>query len=186
MHSDSGWGFLNQDHGVTMENSVNTKSIEQWIESFDQETREQRRVAAIDFFKARAADYAQNFLSFRGVEWTVVYQLLAGFALLGAAFTQVPDGIKHLCWARAGFTGLASTMFFAWLFLAWQLQRRLHWIRKMQNAYFDSVRRSLLEIPIPSVTDDASPKFVRWYAFAVQLCVAVATYISITVYILSS
>lgn len=169
-----------------MENRAGTKSIEQWLESFDQETREQRRAVAIDFFKVRAADYAQNFFSLRGVEWTVVYQLLAGFALLGAAFTQMPNGIKNLHWARFGFIGLASTIFFAWIFLAWQLQRRLHWTRKMQNAYFDSIQKSLLEIPAPLISDDARPKFIRWYAFAVQLCVVIATYISIMVYILSS
>jgi hypothetical protein len=164
-----------------MEDEVTGNSIEQWVESFEGEERERRRASAIDLFNIRAKDYSENFFSLRGIEWTVVYQLLAGLALIGGAYTQMPGDLKEEILARIGFFALATISFIGWVFLAWQIQRRLHWTRAMQDAYLDGIQKSLLGVPRP--LGPPNPRFPRWYAFVVQFCIALAVYVAIAAYI---
>ena len=141
-----------------------------------------------ELYRLRAEEYERSFYSLRGVEWQVAFQIYAGYAGVAAGFFSL-RGFERITLAETTLATvsllLLVLLFGVGLFCQFQIQRRLHFTRTMQNAYLKSIHQVLApELSIPAGT--IVPGFQRWWAFRPLQIVNVAITIAIATSIIAA
>lgn len=139
-----------------------------------------------ELYRLRAEDFERNFLSFRSVEWQLAFQTYAGYAMVGAGLVAINSSKSDELFPptpSAIALVMLAMIFWASVFCQFQIQRRLHFTRTMQNTYLDRLHEVLApKLPLP--TGAVVPSFQKWWAFVPQLLINFATVFAITAYIL--
>lgn len=133
-----------------------------------------------ELYKLRAEENERNFLSLRTIEWQVPFQVYAACGAVVATFYAIRGdavfGLEKQTVAALAIAVLLA-VFVVTFFWQWQILRRLHFNRAMQQAYLDAMHSAVCKkLSIPSTV--RVPGFKFWWAFvpmAVLNCVAFGT-----------
>jgi hypothetical protein len=141
---------------------------------------------AKDLYQLRAEEFAKSFESLRTLEWQVIFQLYAGYTLLGGTYSYlISNGnIGHKSVFSWMIIGAIILLCVSVLYLNFQIQKRQHHARTMQNAYLSKLHEILkvqrLEMQLGIVT----PQHQKWYAFFIQTLLSVAFAIGLITFVL--
>ena len=133
-----------------------------------------------DLYKLRAEEFERNCNFLRGIEWKVIFQVFAGYALIAAAWSKakgvIPDSSKLPCVMITSAILLFGLT--CWYMVC--LFKRISWTRKMQNKYLEKLRETV-KADILSVGPE--PKFKVCYAFCFQQAISLIIMILIILFI---
>lgn len=135
-----------------------------------------------DLLKARADERERNFYSLRTVEWTVVFQSYAGFAVVAAVYHQLQA--SQGWWLGVAATTALSLLLLTSIYLSFRIQERLRVNRDIQNHIYDELHRRLKVERFD--VEENGPLHGRWYALGSHLFVSLAIYSAILLYVLST
>lgn len=136
----------------------------------------------VALYRHRAEEFERSFYSLRTMEWQLVFQTYTGYAAVAAAYVGIRTIIDHSPLVGATFLFLLAVIFVASSFLLFQVQRRMHFTRSMQNAYLTELHRVLApQINVPQGV--VVPSFPRWWAFVPQQGLSITASAAIGAYV---
>lgn len=117
-----------------------------------------------DVYQLRAKEYERSFYSLRGVEWKLLYQVLAGYVLIATAWWNTRYALPCSAFFPMGCSILTIMLCVGYLHYSLKLSERLHRTRDLQNTYLEMLHAEVNAelIPAPPLRGE------RWYAFYVQ------------------
>ena len=141
-----------------------------------------------ELYRLRAEENERNFLSLRSIEWQIPFQLYAACGAIAAGFFALKDykafgfSIQETAFASLVFLTL---VFVATFFLQWQILRRLHFNRGMQQEYLKKLHAAVpSDVPVPP--DLVKPSFNYWWAFVPMQFINLLVVASVATFILNA
>jgi len=138
---------------------------------------------ANDVYQLRAEELERSFFSLRGIEWKVVFQVFAGYALIGAGWCKAKTAFSGSTALPFGLAGLCILLWVGSALNSWMLLQRLRWNRKLQNEYLNKLHETC---SASKLTADPQPRFKVWYAFTIQQLLSFVIMLSIVLFIVGT
>ena len=142
-----------------------------------------REVDANDVYQLRAEELERSFYSLRGVEWKVVFQVFAGYALIAAGWCKTKTSFSSLTALPFGLAGLCILLWVGSALYSWMLLQRLRWTRNLQNEYLKKLHETC---SASRLNANPQPRFRVWYAFTIQQLLSFVIMLSIVFFIMGT